>query len=136
MRFLETVALVALLLAGCSGDSPAATPSVTVPAHDEPLPDFPDYNASDEAPTALLGADPVAGKAPLGVNLSLAGTDPEGKPLHWALDLDGDGTADRMGTSLPSTVSHDFAVGTHLVQLAVDDGNRITVTYLEITAEA
>lgn len=136
MRIALAVALLAASLAGCTqaatDDLPAATPSVA-PAlvADEPV-----VNASDPAPTALLSADVVRGAAPLNVTLQLAGNDPEGQFVRWALDWTGDGRPDLTGNQLPANATVAFRnAGEHQVLFAVHDGNRATQTSLQILVE-
>lgn len=131
---LFLVAAAAVLAAGCMGDPQAEQPAVTGPSTSD-APSASPVDPANGAPTAFLAADPVIGKAPLDVHLSLAGSDPEGDALRWAVDFDGDGTPDQSGSDLPVRLSHRFPAGTHTVQLAVHDGNRAIATSLDITAE-
>lgn len=136
MRTLACLTMALALLSGCLQAQAAET---TLPGSLEQASSHGprhQVDESDEAPSAVLSGDPVAGKAPLAVRLTLAGSDPEGRALTWALDLDGDAAPDVNGSSLPATVDHTFDAGSHTVRLAVDDGNRVTLTSLEIVAEA
>ena len=83
-------------------------------------------HAGNGAPTAFISAVPSSGPAPLSVNFSAAGSsDPNGDPLTYAWDLDGDGQFDD-GTG--STASRTYALGTVTVALRVSDGHGGTGT--------
>lgn len=133
-RFLAAFAL-SILLAGCATD-PGTPPAAEAATADSTPEAEAEIDFANEAPTAILAADSVSGKAPLDVVLRLTGSDPEGQDLQWVLDLDGDGQADLMGSGLPHRVEHQFPAGNHHVQLAVHDGNRATTTSLDIAVEA
>jgi len=54
-----------------------------------------DFVRGNRTPVPRIGADPLAGVAPLTVTFSSAGTtDPDGDALRYAWDLDADGTVD------------------------------------------
>lgn len=76
----------------------------------------------NQLPTATLVADPQSGQAPLTVAFDgSASTDPDGAPLQFAWDLDGDGQLDDAFTP---TATHTYtAPGTYAVRLRVDDGH-------------
>jgi hypothetical protein len=85
--------------------------------------------AGNQAPTGSISASGLGGPIPLNVTFDLAGNDPDGDPLDWHLDLDGDGQADKSGKALPAQVSHNYtAAGTYNVTFAITDG-RLTTTY-------
>ena len=67
-------------------------------------------------------ADPSSGQAPLTVSFDgTASSDPDGAPLQYAWDLDGDGQLDDAFTS---TATHTYtAPGSHTVRLRVEDGH-------------
>jgi glucose/arabinose dehydrogenase/PKD repeat protein len=51
------------------------------------------YTAANQPPTAVINASPTSGPPPLTVNFSSTGSsDPEGRPLTYSWDLNGDGT--------------------------------------------
>ena len=78
------------------------------------------YTGNNATPTARITADKVSGAAPLTVNFSgLTSTDPDGDPLTYAWDLDGDGQYD---DSTSATPSRSYTVGTYNVGLQVNDG--------------
>ena len=67
-------------------------------------------------------ADPSSGQAPLTVSFDgTPSSDPDGAPLQYAWDLDGDGQLDDAFTS---TATHTYtAPGSHTVRLRVEDGH-------------
>ena len=67
-------------------------------------------------------ADPSSGQAPLTVSFdATASSDPDGAPLQYAWDLDGDGELDDAFTP---TATHTYSVpGSHTVRLRVEDGH-------------
>ncbi|MFP1625238.1 PKD domain-containing protein [Streptomyces sp. 5K101] len=72
------------------------------------------------SPTARVSADPSSGTAPLTVAFSSAGSrDPEGDPLTYAWDFDGDGRTDATDAD-PSHVYRSN--GTFTPRLTVTDG--------------
>jgi glucose/arabinose dehydrogenase/PKD repeat protein len=85
------------------------------------------YDTDNHPPVAAFTATPRYGTAPLTVTLDAgSSTDPDGDPLSYAWDLDGDGAHDD-GTGV--TVTHTYsAVGTVTPGLRVDDGNGGTDT--------
>lgn len=61
------------------------------------------YTAANQAPTARPTAKPTAGTPPLTVNFDGTGsTDPEGGPLTYSWDFDGDGTFSDATTAVAS----------------------------------
>jgi glucose/arabinose dehydrogenase len=81
----------------------------------------------NSAPTARIGATPSSGPAPLTVGFDgTASTDPEGKPLTYAWDLDGDGAYDDSAAAKPS---YTYAsAGNVTVRLRVTDAGGLTGT--------
>ena len=72
--------------------------------------------AGNQAPTVEIAADPAGGTAPLKVNFSAAGVDPEGEALAYSWSF-GDG-----GQAGGPKVSHTFAqAGTYTVTVTVRD---------------
>ena len=77
------------------------------------------FTSGNQAPTAVIAANPTSGGAPLTVNFSGSGSsDPEGGALTYAWDFDSNGTDDATGV----TTSHTYASGgTYLARLRVTD---------------
>ncbi len=93
--------------------------------------------AADLPPTAALNASLASGAAPLRVNFTATGSDPEGQPVSWALSF-GDNSTDGNGTALPATVSHLYkAAGSFTARLVVLDatGHQANAT-LAVTVTA
>ncbi|HUP18304.1 MAG TPA: PQQ-dependent sugar dehydrogenase, partial [Acidimicrobiia bacterium] len=85
------------------------------------------FQSGNFSPTAVVGAAPTSGPAPLTVNFDGSGSsDPDGDPLTFAWDLDGDGQFDD-STAVNPSFTYTTA-GTRLVGLLVDDGNGGTDT--------
>jgi hypothetical protein len=79
--------------------------------------------AENQAPTVVAAADPAGGTAPLKVNFSAAGTDPDGDALSYVWSF-GDG-----GAAGGPKVSHTFAAaGTYAVTVTVRDAGGKTGT--------
>jgi glucose/arabinose dehydrogenase len=78
------------------------------------------YFAANQPPTAVANAAPTIGNAPLTVNFDGTGsTDPDGDPLTYAWDLDGDGAYD---DSTAARASYTYnADGTYSPALRVTD---------------
>jgi len=84
------------------------------------------YTGSNSGPTATIVADQLSGGAPLTVAFdATTSTDPDGDPLTYSWDLDGDGT---FGDSTAAKPTHVYPVGTYQVGLMVDDGHGHTST--------
>lgn len=131
MRALLAVLLfLTLAFSGCAskggghaGNEPSATTSATPTAS-------PSVSASstapapppaNRAPLAKLAVNATSGTAPLLVNLTVGGSDPDGQALTYRLVF-GDGSADATG-SVPASVEHAFTqAGNHTVELIVSDG--------------
>lgn len=79
-----------------------------------------DYVKGTRSPIAEASATPTNGQPPLTVQFSSEGTtDPDGDPLTFAWDFDGDGTTD----STEPNPSHTYTEnGDYTAQLTVDDG--------------
>ena len=76
--------------------------------------------AANRSPVATIAATPASGPAPLAVSFDGRGsTDPDGDPLAYTWDLDGDGI---FGDSTSPTPSRTYGAGTHTVRLRVTDG--------------
>jgi PKD repeat protein/glucose/arabinose dehydrogenase len=83
------------------------------------------YNdpSGNQPPTAVIGANPTSGHAPLNVALSASGSsDPDpGTTLTYAWDLDNDGAFD---DSTAVSLNRSFSTaGVYLVRLKVTDGD-------------
>ncbi len=90
---------------------------------------------TNEAPTASMAANVTAGPAPLHVEFSLDGSDPDEDELTWTLDL-GDGSDAVTGSELPAVVEHTFeTTGNYTVAFSVDDGQVPTTTDLDMTVQ-
>jgi PKD repeat protein/glucose/arabinose dehydrogenase len=78
------------------------------------------YSVANQPPTARIVATPTSGSAPLTVRFDGTGsTDPEGGPLSYTWDLDGDGT---FGDATGPQPSHTYAAaGTYAARLRVTD---------------
>jgi PKD repeat protein len=78
------------------------------------------YAAANQPPTAVITANPTNGPVPLTVDFNGTGsTDPEGKPLSYSWDLNGDGT---FGDATGSAPSYTYtAAGVYHPSLRVTD---------------
>jgi len=78
-------------------------------------------SGANSPPVAVVGAVPTSGPVPLTVNFTgSASSDPDGDPLSYAWDLDGDGLFDDATVANPSFTY--TTAGTYLVSLQVADG--------------
>jgi glucose/arabinose dehydrogenase len=78
------------------------------------------YTAANQPPIAVVTATPTSGPAPLTVSFDGTGSsDPEGKPLSYSWDLNGDGT---FGDATGPTASYTYATaGVYHPSLRVTD---------------
>jgi glucose/arabinose dehydrogenase/PKD repeat protein len=78
------------------------------------------YTAANQAPAAAITANPTNGPVPLTVSFDGAGSsDPEGKPLSYSWDLNGDGT---FGDAAGPTASYTYTTaGVYHPSLRVTD---------------
>jgi glucose/arabinose dehydrogenase len=85
------------------------------------------YTAANQAPTAVIAANPTNGSAPLTVNFDGTGSsDPEAKPLSYSWDLNGDGT---FGDATSATASYTYtSSGVYQAALHVTDNLGATDT--------
>ena len=85
------------------------------------------YTAANQPPTARIAASPTAGDPPLTVAFDgRASSDPEGAPLTYSWDLNGDGT---YGDATGSTASWTYtAAGSYAAGLRVTDDRGTTGT--------
>jgi glucose/arabinose dehydrogenase len=92
------------------------------------------YTAANQPPTAVATASPTAGPVPLTVSFDGTGSsDPEGKPLSYSWDLNGDGT---FGDATGAAASYTYATaGVYHPSLRVtDDQGATDTTSVTITA--
>ena len=85
------------------------------------------YTAANQAPTAAMTAGPTNGPVPLTVSFDGTGSsDPEGNPLSYSWDLNGDGT---FGDATGPTASFTYATaGVYHPSLRVTDDQGATDT--------
>src|SRR5215813_11766619 len=85
------------------------------------------YTAANQPPTARISASPTSGDAPLTVAFDGSGsTDPEGRPLTYSWDLNGDGT---FGDATTPTTSYTYtSSGSYTASLRVTDDQGATNT--------
>jgi putative cell wall-binding protein len=85
------------------------------------------YLSANQPPIAVINADPTNGPAPLTVAFVGTGsTDPDGDPITYAWDLDGDGAFD---DSTSPTTSYTYSqAGTYTPRLQVTDDSGATAT--------
>jgi glucose/arabinose dehydrogenase len=78
------------------------------------------YTAANQPPTAVITANPTNGPVPLAVSFDGTGSsDPEGKPLSYSWDLNGDGT---FGDATGPTASYTYTTaGVYHPSLRVTD---------------
>jgi PKD repeat protein len=78
------------------------------------------YTAANQPPTAVINASPTSGTPPLTVSFTSTGSsDPEGKPLTYSWDLNGDGT---FGDATGTTASYTYTTsGVYHPALRVTD---------------
>jgi glucose/arabinose dehydrogenase/PKD repeat protein len=85
------------------------------------------FTAANQPPTAVSAASPSNGPVPLTVSFDGTGSsDPEGRPLSYSWDLNGDGT---FGDATGSTASYTYtAAGVYHPSLRVTDDQGATDT--------
>src|SRR5215469_4944838 len=85
------------------------------------------YNAANQPPKAVITATPTNGPVPLTVGFDGTGSsDPEGKPLSYSWDLNGDGT---FGDATGPTASYTYTTaGVYHPSLRVTDDQGATDT--------
>jgi glucose/arabinose dehydrogenase/PKD repeat protein len=92
------------------------------------------YAAANQPPTAVITANPTNGPVPLTVSFDGTGSsDPEGRPLSYSWDLNGDGT---FGDATASTASYTYTTaGVYHPSLRVTDDQGVSDTKsLTVTA--
>ena len=92
------------------------------------------YTAANQPPTAVINASPTNGPVPLTVSFDGTGSsDPEGRPLSYSWDLNGDGT---FGDATGSTASYTYtSAGAYHPGLRVtDDQGANDTTSVTVTA--
>ncbi|MEK6985708.1 MAG: hypothetical protein AABX89_04945 [Candidatus Thermoplasmatota archaeon] len=124
MRLVLVVALAMLVpaLAGCASvkdaaESAAESAGITLPSSSSTASSS--AAKANVAPTANLTANLVNGTAPLNVTFTLAGADPEGKPITWSFVV---GNITQNGTVLPALVNATLEAGNFTARLTVSDG--------------
>jgi glucose/arabinose dehydrogenase len=85
------------------------------------------YTAANQPPTAVITASPTNGPTPLSVSFDGTGSsDPEGKPLSYSWDLNGDGV---FGDATGPTASYTYTTaGVYHASLRVTDDQGATDT--------
>lgn len=148
---------VLVLMAGCTAPQEPASASSTDLAGTSPPPSVPgtpgdSATATSQAPATssaatsssagtnkppilTLTASHISGPAPLAVAFTLNGNDPDGDPLNWTFDADGDGVMEGEGTTLPESVQFTYPAGTYVATFLASDGKATGVLSLDITAE-
>lgn len=87
--------------------------------------------ASNSTPTASAQADKVAGSAPLTVNFTGTGSDPDGDAITYAWDFTSDGTVD----ATTANATHTYAqAGQYTATFTVSDGTRSRSVEVDIEA--
>ena len=92
------------------------------------------YTAANQPPTAVINASPTNGPVPLTVTFDGTGSsDPEGRPLSYSWDLNGDGT---FGDATGPTASYTYtSAGVYHPGLRVtDDQGASDTTSVTVTA--
>jgi PKD repeat protein len=85
------------------------------------------YTSANEPPVAVATADPTTGTAPLTVKFDGTGSsDPDGNPLTFAWDLDGDGAYDDSAATQPSYTY--TTSGSYTAKLRVTDSGGASAT--------
>lgn len=93
------------------------------------------YSAGNQPPVAVATASPTSGPAPLAVNFDGSGSsDPNGDPLSYSWDFNGDGV---YGDSTTVKPTWTYTVpGTYTARLKVSDNQGATTTSAPITITA
>jgi PKD repeat protein len=78
------------------------------------------------SPTATASANPIEGDAPLTVNFSGSGTDPEGNIVLYEWDLDDDGIYEWSSTTSGNTTHTYTQAGLHVAKFRVTDSDGLT----------
>jgi glucose/arabinose dehydrogenase/PKD repeat protein len=92
------------------------------------------YTAANQPPTAVISANPTSGPVPLTVSFGSTGSsDPEGKPLSYSWDLNGDGT---FGDATGPTASYTYTTAGvyHPVLRVTDDQGASDTASVTVTA--
>ncbi|MFG1817890.1 PQQ-dependent sugar dehydrogenase [Kribbella sp. NPDC049174] len=92
------------------------------------------FTAANQAPNAAFTANPASGAVPLTVNFDgTSSSDPEGRPLTYSWDLNGDGTfGDATGTTTSYTYSSSGVY--HPALRVTDDQGASDTTSVTVTA--
>jgi hypothetical protein len=81
---------------------------------------------ANQAPTVVISADTTAGTAPLRVQFIAAASDPDGDPLTFRWDTNGDGTTD-VATGAVNSLTQQFTAST-TVAVQVEDARGATAS--------
>ncbi len=119
---------LAWALSGCLGvvTDVGSTPETTPPpqtGENPSLPNIPSVPLNLTPTVTAFTADPQTGNAPLPITFRFTANDPEGAALDCALDVEGDGRAERQGNCATElSYSQTFATpGTFTARLRVAD---------------
>ncbi|MBI2931917.1 MAG: PKD domain-containing protein [Planctomycetes bacterium] len=114
----------------------------SIPLSSGSVPHVIEANIMGPNPLVLMSAPPViqdatampnAGPAPLAVQFTASASDPEGDPLSYAWDFDGNGAYDATG----ATAGHTYEMaGPYTARLRVRDGANTVTRDLLVTVEA
>ena len=93
------------------------------------------YFSANQPPTAVATASPTSGPAPLTVNFDgSASSDPDGDPITYSWDLNGDGL---YGDSTVAKPTYTYSTpGTYVVHLTVTDSNGASTVSSPISINA
>jgi PKD repeat protein len=93
------------------------------------------YFSANQPPLAVATASPTSGPAPLTVNFDGTGSsDPDGDPITYSWDLNGDGTYGDSTAAQPSFTYQ--TAGTYVVHLRVTDSHGASTVSAPITIDA
>ncbi|MDD5503159.1 MAG: PKD domain-containing protein [Candidatus Thermoplasmatota archaeon] len=85
--------------------------------------------AENVAPTCTLAASTLSGQKPVAVTFTMTGADTDGTIASWTLDINNDGTADFVGTTMPASQAYTYtSAGTYTAKLTVTDNDGATAT--------